>query len=102
MGNPGQANYSSSKAGVIGFTKAVAKELASRNITVNAVATGFIETEMTDKLSDELKMSYMSAIPLKRFGTGKDIAAIVMFLASDDAGYITGQTICVDGGIIMQ
>lgn len=101
VGMPGQANYSSSKAGVIGFTKAVAKELASRNINVNAIAPGFIETEMTDKLSDELKQSYMNIIPLKRFGTGSDIAKGVMFLASDDAQYITGQTICVDGGIVM-
>lgn len=102
MGNAGQANYSASKAGVIGFTKAVAKELASRNINVNAVAPGFIETEMTEKLTDEVKQNYLNAIPLKRFGKGEEIAKIVKFLASDDAGYITGQTIIADGGIVMQ
>ncbi|MBL8006815.1 MAG: 3-oxoacyl-[acyl-carrier-protein] reductase [Ignavibacteria bacterium] len=101
MGNPGQANYSASKAGVIGFTKAVAKELSSRNINVNAVAPGFIETEMTDKLTEEVRQSYLNSIPLKRFGKGSDIAGVVRFLASADADYITGQTICVDGGIIM-
>jgi 3-oxoacyl-[acyl-carrier protein] reductase len=101
MGNPGQTNYSASKAGVIGFTKAVAKELASRNINVNAVAPGFIETEMTDKLSEEVRQNYLNSIPLKRFGSGTDIANLVMFLASDDAGYITGQTIIADGGIVM-
>lgn len=101
MGNPGQANYSASKAGVIGFTKAVAKELSSRNINVNAVAPGFIETEMTDKLTEEVRQSYLSSIPLKRFGKGTDIAGAVKFLASAEADYITGQTICVDGGIIM-
>ena len=101
MGNPGQANYSASKAGVIGFTKAVAKELSSRNINVNAVAPGFIETEMTDKLTEEVRQSYLNSIPLKRFGKGSDIAGVVKFLASAEADYITGQTICVDGGIIM-
>ena len=101
-GNAGQANYVASKAGVIGFTKSVAKELASRNININAVAPGFIETEMTDKLSEEVRKNYMNAIPLKRFGKGEDIAKTVRFLASDDSGYITGQTICVDGGIVMQ
>lgn len=101
MGNPGQANYSASKAGVIGFTKAVAKELASRNINVNAVAPGFIETEMTDKLTEEVKQNYLNSIPLKRFGSGSDIANVVKFLASDEAGYITGQTIIADGGIVM-
>ena len=102
MGNPGQANYVASKAGVIGFTKSVAKELASRNITVNAVAPGFIETEMTGKLSDEVKQAYLNSIPMKKFGKGEDIAKAVMFLASDDSIYITGQTLCVDGGIVMQ
>lgn len=101
MGNPGQANYSASKAGVIGFTKAVAKELASRNININAIAPGFIETEMTDKLTEDVKQSYLNSIPLKRFGSGNDIANVVKFLASDEAGYITGQTIIVDGGIVM-
>ena len=101
-GNAGQANYVASKAGVIGFTKSVAKELASRNININAVAPGFIETEMTDKLPEEVRKNYMNSIPLKRFGKGEDIAKTVRFLASDDSGYITGQTICVDGGIVMQ
>ncbi|MFZ1322349.1 MAG: 3-oxoacyl-[acyl-carrier-protein] reductase [Ignavibacteria bacterium] len=100
-GNAGQANYVASKAGVIGFTKSIAKELASRNITVNAVAPGFIETEMTDKLSDEVKQTYMNMIPLKKFGKGEDIAKAVKFLAGSDADYITGQTLCVDGGIVM-
>jgi 3-oxoacyl-[acyl-carrier protein] reductase len=101
IGNPGQANYVASKAGVIGFTKATAKELASRNININAVAPGFIETEMTGKLSDEVKARYLEGIPLKRFGSGKNIADTVMFLSSDMADYITGQTICVDGGMVM-
>ncbi|MEO8664549.1 MAG: 3-oxoacyl-[acyl-carrier-protein] reductase [Ignavibacteria bacterium] len=102
MGNAGQANYVASKAGVIGFTKSVAKELASRNININAIAPGFIETEMTGKLSEEVKQNYLNSIPLKKFGSGKDIANAVKFLASDDSGYITGQTLCVDGGIVMQ
>ena len=101
MGNPGQTNYSASKAGVIGFTKAAARELAARNININAIAPGFIETEMTDKLTDEVKQSYLNSIPMKRFGSGSDIANVVKFLASDDAGYITGQTIIADGGIVM-
>lgn len=101
MGNAGQANYSASKAGVIGFTKSIAKELSSRNINVNAIAPGFIETEMTDKLTEEVKQSYMNLIPMKRFGKGEEIAKVVKFLASDESAYITGQTICVDGGIIM-
>lgn len=101
MGNAGQANYSASKAGVIGFTKAVAKELASRNINVNAIAPGFIETEMTDKLSDEVKKNYLASIPMKRFASTNEVASVVKFLASDDASYITGQTLCVDGGIVM-
>jgi len=102
MGIPGQANYSASKAGVIGFTRSIAKELASRNINVNAVAPGYIETEMTDKLSEDAKQNYLSLIPLKRFGKGEEIAQVVKFLASDDSSYITGQTICADGGIVMQ
>ena len=101
MGNAGQANYSASKAGVIGFTKAVAKELASRNINVNAIAPGFIETEMTDKLSEDVKKNYLASIPMKRFASTTEVANVVKFLASDDASYITGQTICVDGGIVM-
>lgn len=100
-GNMGQANYSASKAGVIGLTKAVAKELASRNITVNAVAPGFIETEMTDVLSDSVKEAAVATIPLGRFGKVEDIAETVVFLASDRAKYITGQVLCVDGGIAM-
>lgn len=101
IGNAGQANYSASKAGVIGFTKAVAKELASRNINVNAIAPGFIETEMTDKLSEEVKTNYLTNIPLKRFAKADEVAGVVKFLASDDAAYITGQTLCVDGGLVM-
>lgn len=101
-GNAGQSNYAASKAGVIGFTKSVAKELASRNININAVAPGFIETEMTGKLPEDVRKNYMSSIPLKRFGKGEEIARTVKFLASEDSAYITGQTICVDGGIVMQ
>ena len=100
-GNPGQSNYVASKAGVIGFTKATAKELASRSININAVAPGFIGTEMTDKLSDEVKAKYLESIPLKRIGSGKNIADVVMFLSSEMSEYITGQTICVDGGLAM-
>ena len=100
-GNMGQANYSASKAGVIGLTKAAAKELASRNITVNAVAPGFIATEMTDVLSDSVKESAVATIALGHFGEVEDIAETVVFLASDKAKYITGQVICVDGGIAM-
>lgn len=101
IGNMGQANYSASKAGVIGLTKAAAKELAARNITVNAVAPGFIATEMTDKLSDSVKEEACKTIPLKEFGTVEDVAEAVVFLASDKARYITGQVLCVDGGIAM-
>ena len=101
MGNAGQANYSASKAGVIGLTKATARELASRGITVNAVAPGFVETEMTDVLSDQVKESLMNQIPLKRAGQTKDIANAVLFLASDNASYITGQVLSVDGGMVM-
>ena len=99
IGNMGQANYSASKAAVIGLTKAAAKELASRNITVNAVAPGFVATEMTDVLSDSVKEAAVATIPLGRFGEVEDIAETVVFLASDKAKYITGQVICVDGGI---
>ncbi len=102
MGNPGQANYAASKAGLIALTKTTAKELASRNITANAVAPGFIQTAMTDKLPDELKQKMLAAIPLGRLGTTSDIAKVCLFLAGDDSGYITGQTIVVDGGMVMQ
>ncbi len=98
-GNAGQANYASSKAGVIGLTKAVARELASRGITVNAIAPGFIETEMTEVLSDAVKEASVAQIPLGRFGKPEDIAKTAAFLASDSAGYITGQVIQVDGGM---
>ncbi|WP_281725842.1 3-oxoacyl-[acyl-carrier-protein] reductase [Lachnoclostridium phocaeense] len=98
-GNAGQANYASSKAGVIGLTRAVARELASRGITVNAIAPGFIETEMTEVLSDAVKEASVAQIPLGRFGKPEDIAKTAAFLASDDAGYITGQVIQVDGGM---
>ena len=100
-GNVGQANYSASKAGVIGLTKATAKELAPRNITVNAIAPGFVETEMTDVLSDSVKEAAVATIPLGKFGQVEDIAEAVVFLASDRAKYITGQVLCIDGGIAM-
>lgn len=101
IGNVGQANYVAAKAGLIGLTKAVAKELASRNITVNAVAPGFIETEMTEKLADDLKAQMKSLIPLGSFGAPEDVAAVVRFLASEGARYITGQVLHVDGGMVM-
>ena len=101
IGNAGQTNYSASKAGIIGFTKACAKELAGRNITVNAVAPGFIETRMTEVLSEEVMEQYKKIIPVKRFGTVEDVASLVRFLASQEASYITGQVICVDGGMVM-
>jgi 3-oxoacyl-[acyl-carrier protein] reductase len=100
-GNAGQANYVSSKAGLIGLTRAIAVEVASRSITVNAVAPGFIETPMTDPLSQELKDKMKSMIPLGRFGTDKEIASAVIFLASDEAAYITGQVLDVNGGMYM-
>ncbi|KEP27882.1 MULTISPECIES: 3-oxoacyl-[acyl-carrier-protein] reductase [Bacillus] len=100
-GNPGQANYVAAKAGVIGLTKTTAKELASRHITVNAVAPGFISTDMTDKLDDNVQAEMLKQIPLARFGAPEDISNIVVFLASEGAGYITGQTIQVDGGMVM-
>jgi 3-oxoacyl-[acyl-carrier protein] reductase len=101
IGNAGQTNYAASKAGLIGFTKSLARELASRNITVNAVAPGFITTDMTVGLSDEIKNTIQSKIPLGRTGTPEDIANVVAFLASAEANYITGQVLCVDGGIVM-
>lgn len=100
-GNPGQANYVAAKAGVIGLTKTTAKELASRNITVNAVAPGFITTDMTDKLPEEVRQEMLKLIPLSRFGEAKDISSVVKFLASDSSGYMTGQTLHVDGGMVM-
>lgn len=99
MGNAGQANYSAAKAGLLGLTKSCAKELAARQITVNAVAPGFIETDMTAALSDEVRASYEAAIPLKRMGTAQEIADAVAFLASDRAAYITGQVLAVNGGM---
>ncbi|SFJ61072.1 3-oxoacyl-[acyl-carrier-protein] reductase [Thermoflavimicrobium dichotomicum] len=99
-GNPGQANYVAAKAGVIGLTKTTAKELASRGITVNAIAPGFIETDMTAVLPEDLKRQMLDQIPLGRFGSVEDVAEAVKFLASDAAGYITGQTIHVDGGMV--
>ncbi len=100
-GNAGQTNYSASKAGIIGFTKSLAKEVASRNILVNAVAPGFIETSMTAVLKDEVKQDIASKIPLKRMGTATDVANVVKFLASDDSAYVTGQVINIDGGMVM-
>ena len=100
-GNAGQVNYAASKAGVIGMTKSAAKELASRNITVNAVAPGWIETDMTKNLSDAARERMLSAIPLKRPGTAKQVAGVIAFLASEDADYITGQVLQVDGGMLM-
>lgn len=101
MGNFGQSNYAASKAGIIGLTKSAAKELAPRGINVNAIAPGFIETEMTDKLSDEIKEGFLKAIPLKRSGKPEEVASVVAFLAASDSNYITGQVILVDGGLVM-
>jgi 3-oxoacyl-[acyl-carrier protein] reductase len=101
-GNAGQANYAASKAGLIGLTKSLAQELASRNITVNAVAPGFVETDMTASLSDELKAKIKESVPLKRIGKPEDIAAAVKFLTSDDAAYITGHVLDVNGGMFMR
>lgn len=100
-GNPGQANYVAAKAGVIGLTKTTAKELASRNILVNAVAPGFISTDMTEALSQEQQEEMLAMIPLQKLGEPEDVAKVVRFLASDDASYITGQTIHIDGGMVM-
>ena len=101
MGNAGQANYSASKAGVIGLTKTAAKELAPRHINVNAVAPGYIQTEMTEKLSDDARDAFLSVIPLRRAGTPYDVARVVCFLASSDSDYVTGQTVNIDGGLVM-
>jgi 3-oxoacyl-[acyl-carrier protein] reductase len=101
MGNPGQANYVASKAGLIGLTKSLAQEMASRNITINAVAPGFIDTDMTAGLPAEVKENMLGHIPLKRFGKAEDVAAAVRFLASDDASYITGHVLDVNGGMHM-
>ncbi|MBF0559715.1 MAG: 3-oxoacyl-[acyl-carrier-protein] reductase [Nitrospirae bacterium] len=101
MGNPGQANYSASKAGIVGLTKTLAKEYASRSLTVNAVAPGFIATAMTEVLADNVKQEMMKSIPMSRFGTAQDVANAVVFFASPDSGYITGQVIHVNGGMYM-
>ncbi len=100
-GNAGQANYAASKAGIIGFTKSAAKELASRNICVNAIAPGFIETDMTEKLPDSAKTAILGQIPLGRFGSPNDVAQVALFLASNYSNYITGQVVVVDGGMVM-
>lgn len=101
MGNAGQTNYSASKAGVIGLTKAAARELAAKNITVNAIAPGFIATDMTEKLSDRVRETVVTQIPMGHFGTVEDIAHAAVFLATEEAAYITGQVLCVDGGMAM-
>ena len=99
MGNAGQVNYSASKAGLGGFTRALAKEVAARNITVNCIAPGLIETDMTSHLSETVKKGYLDRIPLKRLGKPKDIGQMILFLCSDEASYITGQTFYIDGGM---
>ncbi len=101
VGNSGQSNYSASKAGIIGFTKSVAKELASRNIRANAVAPGFIETDMTNVLKDDVKENIGNQIPLKRMGTAKEVAEVIYFLGTEKSSYITGQVINIDGGMVM-
>ncbi|MCD6321958.1 MAG: 3-oxoacyl-[acyl-carrier-protein] reductase, partial [Clostridiales bacterium] len=101
IGNPGQANYAASKAGMIGFSKAVAKEVGKKGITCNVVAPGFIESDMTADLSDDLKAKYLEGIPVNRFGQAADVAKAVVFLAGDDSSFITGQVINVDGGMVM-
>ena len=101
IGNAGQVNYAASKAGLIGMTKSVAREFASRGITANCIAPGYVETQMTNKLTDKVKSSLNEQIPLGRIGNVEDIAYAVAFLASDEASYITGQTLAVDGGMVM-
>jgi 3-oxoacyl-[acyl-carrier protein] reductase len=101
MGNPGQANYAASKAGMIGFSKALAQEVASRGITVNCVAPGFIASPMTDALNEQQRAQILSTIPAGKLGAGADVAAACVFLASDEAGYVTGQTLHVNGGMVM-
>lgn len=101
MGNAGQSNYSASKAGVIGLTKSLAREVASRGITVNAIAPGYIATPMTDTLPDSVKKTFVDIIPMKRFGTTEEVAHLVKFLLSDDAAYITGQVVSINGGMLM-
>jgi 3-oxoacyl-[acyl-carrier protein] reductase len=101
IGNPGQVNYSASKAGMIGLTKTLAKELASRNIQVNAVAPGFVETSMTEKLTPQQRETLLTMIPMKRTAQPEEIAGVVVFLASPAARYITGQVLCVDGGLVI-
>ena len=101
MGNPGQTNYAASKAAVIALAKSLAREVGSRGVTVNAVAPGFISTAMTDALPEEVKKAYLEAIPLKKFGLPKDVSSAVQFLLSEDAAYITGQVVAVNGGLYM-
>ena len=101
VGNAGQANYASAKAGMIGLTKSVARELAARNVTCNAIAPGFIQTDMTDKLSDKVKENVLGSIPMKKMGSPDDVANMAVFLASDNASYITGEVIKIDGGLCM-
>ena len=101
IGNPGQAHYAAAKAGLIGFTRSLARELATRNVTVNAVAPGFIATDMTRALPEQHRTAYQAQIPLGRFGTVEDVANVVIFLASDRSGYLTGQTLHVNGGMYM-
>ena len=102
MGNPGQSNYAAAKAGIIGFSKSLARELATRNITVNCIAPGFIETDMTREISDTVRTAITQTIPLGRFGKPEEIAPVVALLASDAGGYITGETICISGGLYMK
>ena len=101
IGNAGQSNYAASKAGIIGFTKSCAKELAARNITVNAIAPGFVETRMTEALPLEIRQNYLKLIPLGRFGNTLDVANLAVFLSSEQSSYITGQVVCLDGGMVM-
>ncbi|HHF52114.1 MAG TPA: 3-oxoacyl-[acyl-carrier-protein] reductase [Candidatus Aminicenantes bacterium] len=101
MGNAGQSNYAASKAGVIGFTKSLAREVAARNVTVNAVAPGYVATSMTESLPESVKKNFIDIIPMKRFGKPKEVAQVVRFLLSDDAAYITGQVISINGGMLM-